>query len=104
LMQQTFAAIQPAQIIKAFVPIKKLPAKDVAAHLWSQFGTATINLMADGARILSMLWDSAWNEGGGTSSMAGTGKISQAALKKLYIQPKFLESFTLAQIEPVLAA
>jgi|HubBroStandDraft_6_1064221.scaffolds.fasta_scaffold00142_8 hypothetical protein len=102
LMQQTFKAIQPAQIVKAYVPIKKLKPKDVADHLWSQFGSATVNVMADGARTLSMLWDSAWKEGGGTASMAGKGKISQAALKKLYIQPKFLESFTLAQIQPVL--
>lgn len=103
LMQQTFKAIQPADIVKAYVPIKKLKPKEVADHLWSQFGRATIGVMADGARTLAMLWDSAWKEGGGTASTANKGKISQTALKNLYIRPKFLESFPLAQIQPSLA-
>jgi hypothetical protein len=102
LMQQTFKAIQPAQIVRAYVPIKKLKPRDVADHLWEQFGTATVNVMADGARTLAVLWDSAWKEGGGTAAMAGKGKISQRSLKSLYTQPKFLESFTLAQIHTVL--
>jgi hypothetical protein len=75
----------------------------VADHLWKLFGAATVNVMADGARTLAMLWDSAWKEGGGTAAMAGKGKISESNLKNLYTQPKFLESFTLAQIQTVLS-
>ena len=40
--------------------------------------------------------------GGGTAKMAATGAIKPSALKSLYIKPSFLESFTLAQIGPVL--
>jgi hypothetical protein len=104
LMQQTFQAIQPPKIVKAYVAIKKLKPKDVADHLWSQFGSATVNVMADGSRMLAMLWDSAWKEGGGTTAMVAKAKITSAALKNLYIQPKFLESFNLAQIGSVLSA
>jgi hypothetical protein len=102
LMQQTFKLIQPSELIKAYVPIKKLKPKDVADHLWSEFGTATVSVMADGARTLAMLWDSAWKEGGGAGSTAQKGKISQTALKNLYTQRTFLESYTLAAIQAVL--
>ncbi|MFI5103345.1 MAG: hypothetical protein ACHP79_00350, partial [Terriglobales bacterium] len=102
LMQQTFQVIKPADIVKAYVPIKKLKPREIADHLWKQFGKGTINVMADGARTLSMLWDSAWKEGGGTASMASKGAITQTAFKNLYTNPKFLESLTLAQIGPVL--
>jgi len=102
LMQETFKAIEPADIVDAYVPIKKLKPREVAGHLWAQFGKATINVMADGARTLAMLWDSAWKEGGGTANMAAKSIIKQSAFKNLYTNPKFLESFTLAEIGTVL--
>jgi hypothetical protein len=104
LMQQTFATIQPKDIVKAYVPIKKLKPKEGADHLWTQFGQETIQVMADGARTLAMLWESAWAEGGGTAKLANAGKnIKPSAFKSLYIQPSFLPSFTLAQIKPALS-
>ncbi|HEY4676745.1 MAG TPA: hypothetical protein VIJ01_06270, partial [Candidatus Angelobacter sp.] len=69
LMQKTFMAIKPVDIVNAYVPIKKLKPKEIADHLWAGFGKDTINVMAEGARTLSMLWDSAWKDGGGTASM-----------------------------------
>ena len=104
LMQETFATIQPKDIVKAYVPIKKLKPKEIADHLWTQFGQDTIQVMADGARTLAMLWESAWAEGGGTAKLANAGKnIKPSAFKSLYIQPNFLPSLTLAQIKPVLS-
>lgn len=102
LMQETFKTIKPADIVKAYVPIKKLKPKDVADKLWTDFGADTVNVMADGAATLAMLWDSAWKEGSGSAGMVPKNAISPSAFKTLYIQPKFLESFTLAQIGPVL--
>jgi hypothetical protein len=102
LMQATFKAIKPIDIVNAYVPIKKLKPREIADHLWAQFGKATTSVMADGARTLAMLWDSAWKEGGGTAKMAARRPIRQAAFKKLYTKPKFLESFNLAEIGKVL--
>jgi hypothetical protein len=104
LMQETFDTIQPLDIVNAYVPIKKLKPKEVADQLWKKFGQDTVKVMANGARTLSMLWDSAWKEGGGTAKVAKAGKISPGAFKKLYIRPDFMHSFTLAQIKPALSA
>lgn len=102
LMSQTFNVIEPAEIVKAFVPIRKMKPKQVADKLWNKFGPDTEKVLAKGAKTLAMLWDSAWKEGGGDASLAGKGEIPSDDLKKLYINPSFLKSYTLAQIGPAL--
>jgi hypothetical protein len=101
-MQQTFKDIQPAGIVKAYVPIRKLKPKEIANHLWTEFGKDTVNVMAAGARTLAMLWDSAWKEGGAKPKVASAGEIKQSAFKKLYINPDFLHSYKLDEIAAVL--
>lgn len=102
LMQQTFKDIQPADIVKAYVPIRKNKSKEIAGHLWDQFGEDTVKVMAAGARTLAMLWDSAWKEGKAKPKIAKARTISPGALKKLYINPDFLHSYKLDEIGPVL--
>ena len=59
--------------------------------------------MADGARVLGMLWKSAWIAGNGPSMGANKiAAIDPLTLRELYENPAFVPSLTLDQIEPVL--
>jgi hypothetical protein len=59
-------------------------------------------VMADGCLYLATLWDSAWREGGGDTTMPAAVAISQTRLEELYQNPDFLPSHTLDTIGPLL--
>ena len=59
--------------------------------------------MADGARVLGMLWKSAWIAGDGPSIATNKlGAVEPGKLKALYEDPSFVPSLTLDDIGPVL--
>ena len=91
LMDQTFHDLKPAAIIKAF---------NADADLWVKFGDKTVDLMAQGALTLAMLWESAWKQGHGKTkiSNADLGPVDEKELAKLYLDPDFVPSKTLDQI------
>jgi hypothetical protein len=103
LMRDTFAAIQPSAIVKAYLPLKVSGQKpqDISDALWAKFGEATIAVMADGARCLAMLWESAWLEGGAPSRVPVT-PFRPSELARLYQRESFLPSYTLKTIGAVL--
>jgi len=104
LMQQTFNAIQPLDIVNAFIAAqqKQLKPHQIADELWKSFGKATITVMLDGSRVLSQLWQSAWNAGQGNRS-AAPRQLSQDDMVKLYTNPAFLPSHTLDTISQELS-
>lgn len=102
LMQQTFNAIAPKDIIAEFVKVEDQKPAARADALWDVLGQDTIKVMADGAITLAQLWDSAWKEGDGDSTIRNLGKIDESTLEALYQNPKFLPSKTLDQIGSVL--
>jgi hypothetical protein len=102
LMQQTFNTIAPKDIIADFVKVEGQKPAARADALWDVLGEDTIKVMADGAISLAQLWDSAWKEGGGDSTIHDLGEIDQSRLETLYQNPKFLPSMTLDRIGPVL--
>ena len=104
LMQKTFAAIAPADIINEYVKFGGSKPASRADALWKKFGTATINVMADGCVCLAQLWDSAWQEGDGDTSIRSATAIPQERLEALYQNPNFLPSHTLDTISPLLSA
>jgi hypothetical protein len=104
LMQKTFAAIAPADIINEYVKFGGSKPASRADALWKKFGTATINVMADGCVCLAQLWDSAWQEGDGDTSIRSATAIPQERLEALYQNPNFLPSHTLDSISPLLSA
>ncbi len=102
LMQQTFKAIAPKDIVADYVKVQTDKPAAQADALWKSLGQDTIKVMADGAICLAQLWDSAWKEGGGDTRIGDLEEISQAVLEKLYQNPQFLPSHTLDTIGPLL--
>jgi hypothetical protein len=102
LMQKTFATIAPADIVNEYVKSDGSKPASRADALWKKFGAATINVMADGCVCLAQLWDSAWREGNGDTSIRSAGAIPQQRLKALYQDPNFLPSHTLDTVGPLL--
>ncbi len=103
LMQKTFAAVAPADLIDQYVKSEASKPAARADALWKKFGAGTINVMADGCLCLASLWDSAWQEGGGDATMPAAAAIPQTQLEELYQNPDFLPSHTLNTIGPLLA-
>jgi hypothetical protein len=104
LMQKTFAAIAPADIINEYVKSDGSKPAPRADELWKKFGVATIDVMADGCVCLAQLWDSAWQEGNGDTTIRSTTAIPQERLEALYQDPNFLPSHTLDTIGAILGA
>jgi hypothetical protein len=104
LMQKTFAAIAPADIINEYVKSDGSKPAPRADELWKRFGAATIDVMADGCVCLAQLWDSAWQEGNGGTTIRSTTAIPQERLEALYQDPNFLPSHTLDTIGALLGA
>ena len=68
-------------------------------HLFDELGDRTIRCMAEGAKELARLWDSAWREGGGEA--IGANKLvalSKAQLRQRYERKTFIESLTLREM------
>jgi len=102
LMQQTFKAIAPKDIVDAFVKVEDQKPAARADALWKTLGKDTIKVMADGCICLAQLWDSAWKEGGGDTTITALGAIDETVLEPIYQDPDFLHSYTLNTIGPVL--
>ena len=103
LMQETFAAIKPRAIVDTYVSSSGTPSVKAAA-LWNAFGTDTVKVMANGCVTLVQLWESAWQEGGGNSTIKSLAAIPEGRLVKIYTDPNFLKAYTLNTIGPVLLA
>jgi hypothetical protein len=43
----------------------ELSKGDLLAMLWEKFGDKTVEVMTEGSKLLALLWESAWKEGGG---------------------------------------
>jgi hypothetical protein len=102
LMNRTFGAIKPMDIVNAFVPIMGEKPKDQSEALWKKFGGATMDVMADGCQCLVQIWESAWKEGGGDNTITDLGEIAEQQLETLYQNKDFMPSHTLDTIGTVL--
>lgn len=103
LMQDTFADIQPLDIVNAFIKLQAngASARAVADGLWAQFAQATIKVMESGSEFLALIWQSAWNAGNG-DACPNAGELTEDQMVKLYTDPQFLPSHTLDTIGPLL--
>jgi hypothetical protein len=102
LMQKTFAALAPREIIDVFLPIQAERPSQRADGLWERLGERTIDVMADGCFCLAQLWDSAWQEGQGDANILRFDAIDEATLAGLCQNPQFLPSYSLDTIGPAL--
>jgi hypothetical protein len=103
LMDRSAKRIPPKKLVDAFIAAGE--TKTVATYdaLWEQFGDDTIAVMADGARVLAQVWESAWLAGSGeTIAQAKLKPIDKKALMKIYQTPTFIPSLDLDHIGEVL--
>jgi hypothetical protein len=92
LMRTAFNTISPDAIIDTFV--------EEPDRMYERHGKQTIELLAQGARYLAMIWESAWRAGGGKlTSLAGA---EPEALAHKYLDTTWAQSFTLDHIGTVL--
>ncbi|MBS7555963.1 hypothetical protein KHC23_20215 [Ancylobacter dichloromethanicus] len=103
LMVRTATALPPVDLVDAYIETGGGKSRRVTSALWRQFGQATAAAMADGARTLAFIWDSAWAAGGGNRlGEERLGAVDTVALRKLYEDKTFMPSLTLDQIGDVL--
>jgi hypothetical protein len=104
LMDRTFGAIKPMEIVNAYVAVQDNKPNDVAASLWKSFGAKTMDVMADGCQCLVQIWESAWAEGRGDTNITKLDEVSESALEAIYQKPDFMPSHTLDTVSTVLAS
>src|SRR3712207_1384097 len=95
LMRRTRNRIDPMALIVAYAATLK-DGGNAPEVLWNEFGTATREAIADGCRVLSMLWESAWHEGSGQvidDDLLGAVPVSE--LIALYSDQLFVPSLPL---------
>src|SRR3569832_2030530 len=101
-MKRTRSKINTMDLIESYAATPQGNGS-VSEMLWDQYGTATRAVIADGCRVLAMLWDSAWSEGNGR---AIDEKLLEALPENdiiaLYSDQQFLPSLSLDEISTVL--
>lgn len=103
LMDRTASALPPATIVDAYIETGGGKSRRVIDALWQQFGKATSSAMADGAKILALIWDSAWAAGQGDSiPQKQLRPIDRDELRELYEDVNFVPSLVLDDIAAVL--
>jgi hypothetical protein len=101
-MRSTFDTINPREIVDAYDDgLKSETTKsDLLSILWTKFGPRTIEVMADGAKLLALLWESAWREGNGDKAFSEIVACDPHDLVSFYVSKKNLASYRLTEIDP----
>ena len=103
LMDKTAKTIRPMDILDCFEGAGASKSKATLEALWQTFGEATADVMADGARYLALLWDSAWAQGNGAAIASQKLKqLDEGDVRERYIDKNFVPSLTLDKIGPIL--
>ena len=103
LMDRSATTLPPTDLVNAYIRAGGTNHAAERDALWERFHDETATLMADGARVLGMLWKSTWIAGNGPSIAANKiVAIEPSTLRELYENPAFVPSLTLDEIEPVL--
>jgi hypothetical protein len=103
LMERSAVSLPPTTLINEYIGLGGGKSAAALDGLWDKFGTKTIAVMADGANVLTMLWESAWGAGNGNAIAKSALKtIATTALRRLYKRLDFVESLDLDSIGPQL--
>ena len=97
LMRRSARRLPPTQICEVYEGLGGGASKATLQGLWSALGNDTIACLADGARTLAMLWESAYRQG---NAVAFKNAVAESSLKKTYEGKKFLDSLHLANLDP----
>ena len=111
LMDRTAKTIKPAALVAVFAQtqvgkttVGPTVTQAVLKTLWDHVGAATVKVMADGTRTLAAIWEAAFAQGHGVSTIptASTKAVDPAVLQALYQDPDFVRSLDLDHIGSVL--
>jgi hypothetical protein len=104
LMDRSARKIHPKALIKTFVDAGGSKTVAVYDDLWDKFGAKTIGVMTDGARVLAMIWESAWAAAGNGNKIGNSalGAVDPKRLIALYTDATFVPSLDLDHIGPSL--
>jgi hypothetical protein len=98
LMRDTFAKLPPIDIVTAY-----LKGQDGfhsrSKSFWNKFGDQTIEVMQDGTHLLAVLWESAWEAGGGESKITKLDALTEDQAAAIYQKKDFLPSCYINEIE-----
>jgi len=97
LMRRSARRLPPARICGAYDDLGGGQGKATLQSLWNALGDETIACLADGARTLAMLWESAYRQG---SAAAFRNAVSESSLAKTYEGKQFLASLHLTNLDP----
>jgi hypothetical protein len=106
LMKRTFATIAPKEICDAYddALVNGSSKSEILEMLFTKFGGRTVKVMSFGCRHLARLWESAWAEGRGESTIGEAAASTQPALAEIYNKHDFVQSFLLTEIGTHLGA
>lgn len=95
MMCWAFDRVEPVKLIEAYIAAgNKMP--------WEQFREPVIDCVAEGVLLTADLWESAWIQGRGDElAAADLGHIDSRELERLYTDPRFLPSLSLAELVPL---
>lgn len=99
LMKRTYDTINPMKVVNVFGEARE-NHENGAEALWVEFETETRDVIADGCRVLAMLWESAWREGTQRQTIDPDRLRAAPAsrLMELYSDQNFLPSVSLDEI------
>jgi hypothetical protein len=90
LMKKTLGLIDPLEVIDAY---NAEEGQERVPHMWNVLGARTMKTIANGARALATIWQSAWVEGGGNKiAVTKLVTVPTPLLQTLYLRKSFLES------------
>ena len=91
-MRNAFETISVDDIIATYVEDRN--------DMWKLYGQKTVELLAEEARSLAMIWESAWKQG--KNKIANLGPVDPDRLIALYEDKNWAKSTTLNEIGAVL--
>jgi hypothetical protein len=92
LMRRTFEQVDPKAVCETYAQVRTEKPKNRSEALWNQYKEPIEKTIADGARTLALLWDSAWVEGKGDKNINDVGVLDEGELSAIYQDRSFLKS------------
>jgi hypothetical protein len=103
LMHEAAMTLPPQRILDAYEAAGGGTVVATLEAMNETLAAPTAKLLAEGARYLALLWDSAWIAGGGASTAEGDlAELETKAVRARYIKLDFVPSLVLDDINEVL--
>jgi hypothetical protein len=86
-------------MVQTYIDVGK-GGKAASDALWKAYGQKTIDVMKQGSHLIAVLWESAWQVGGGEAKVQvrSLQALTQNQAMAIVSDPGFLPSMTVDQI------